>query len=141
MPIALPVTIPVLPTIAMDISSVLHAPPVVVSCKVTVADWQTGALPVIVAGVVFTVTTCVAWQPPVVILYVMDDVPAATPVTVPSVPTVAFVGVPLIQAPPGVPSVRLVIRPAHTVGVPVIVPAAALTVTTLVAEQPLPVIV
>ena len=132
---------PVLPTVATDTSSVLQAPPVVVSCNVTVADWHTGALPVIAAGVVFTVTTCVAWQPPVVILYVIADVPAATPDTVPSVPTVALVTVPLIQVPPVVASVRFVIIPAHTVAVPVIVPAPGFTVTTLVAKQPLPVMV
>ena len=72
----------------------------------------------------------------------MVAVPAATPVTVPVLPTVATVVAVLLQAPPVVASLNPVVAPAQTIAVPVIVPAdgSGLTVTTLVAAvvpQPL----
>ena len=68
--------------------------------------------------------------------------PAATPVTMPVLPTVALAGTALLQVPPGTASESDVVDPAHTVLTPDIVPAtgAALTVTTVVAvalPQPL----
>ena len=63
--------------------------------------------------------------------------PDATPPTIPVLLTVAAAVLVLLQAPPDVPvpSLNAVVEPAHTVAVPVIVPAtgSGLTVTTCVA--------
>ena len=72
----------------------------------------------------------------------MVAVPAVTPVTVPVLPTVATAVAVLLHAPPVAASVKPVVEPAHTVAVPVMLPADGngLTVTTLVAAvvpQPL----
>ena len=65
----------------------------------------------------------------------MADVPGDTPNTWPEPSTVAIEVVLLLQMPPVAPSVKEVDKPAHTVAVPLIVPADgnALTVTTWVA--------
>ena len=72
----------------------------------------------------------------------MVAVPAATPVTVPVLPTVVTVVAVLLHAPPVVASLNPVVDPAQTIAVPVIVPAdgKGLTLTTLIAAavpQPL----
>ena len=67
----------------------------------------------------------------------MRDVPADTPVTIPvEEPTVATPKVLLIQRPPGVLLLRVVVLPTHTVVEPLIADGAAVTVTTVVAIQP-----
>ena len=71
----------------------------------------------------------------------MVEVPADTPPTVPLL-TVATPVLVLLHTPLGEASVNAVVEPAHTVAVPVIVPATGngLTVTTCVAAivpQPL----
>ena len=68
--------------------------------------------------------------------------PEAIPVTLPEASTVPTEVVTLLHAPPAAPSVRVVLAPTQTTGVPVIVPAfgSGLTVTTCVAAavpQPL----
>ena len=68
--------------------------------------------------------------------------PEAMPLTNPVVLTEPTDGVTLLHTPPAAPSVSVVLTPAQTTGVPVIVPAFgnALTVTTRVAAavpQPL----
>ena len=71
----------------------------------------------------------------------MVVVPVATPVTIPLVePMVATDGLLLVHVPPVVGSVRVVVAPTHTNGVPPIVPGAVLTVTTAVAVQMPPVV-
>ena len=62
----------------------------------------------------------------------MVDVPALTPVTTPLASTVALAGLTDVQAPPPAASAKFVVEPAHTVAVPVMVPATGigLTVTT-----------
>jgi hypothetical protein len=64
----------------------------------------------------------------------MVAVPATTPVTTPVPPTEATPVALLLHVPPAVAFDNAVVLPAHTVAVPVIVPAlgSALTVTTLV---------
>jgi len=59
----MPVDVPIVATAVLVL---LHAPPVVASARVVVADWQTDAVPVIAltVGVVLTVATFVAVQPP-----------------------------------------------------------------------------
>ena len=70
-------------------------------------------------GVGFTVTTAVANADPTV--YVIVDVPPATPTTIPVAdPTVATTGVPDVHVPPGVALLKVVDVPAHNTKVPVI---------------------
>ena len=63
--------------------------------------------------------------------------PAAMPATVPVVaPMVPTAGVLLLQVPPAVLLPSVVVWPAHTSGIPLIVPGTALTVITIVFWQP-----
>lgn len=67
----------------------------------------------------------------------MVAVPADTPVTAPVVdPTVATPGLPLVQVPPEVPSVKVVEEPTQTLAVPPIVAGSGLMVTALIAKHP-----
>jgi hypothetical protein len=59
----------------------------------------------------------------------MLEVPAATPVTTPVDDIVAIDGVPLIQVPPGVVLLNVVVLPSHTLAVPVMGGRAALETT------------
>lgn len=63
----------------------------------------------------------------------MVAVPAATPVTTPVEPTVAAAVLVLVQTPPVVVLVNEVVAAAHTVPVPVIVPAEGNGFTATVA--------
>jgi hypothetical protein len=64
--------------------------------------------------------------------------PGAIPVTIPPDVTVAFAGLLLVHMPPAVPSLRVVLLPTHTLGVPAIGTGDELTVTTVAVAQPLP---
>jgi hypothetical protein len=93
------------------------------------------------AGAAFTVTSAVTLQPVADILYVMRDVPVAIPDTTPVVePMVATAVLPLIQVPPGVPSVSDDVPPIHIERLPAIGAGSGLTVTTTQREQPAPVV-
>ena len=63
--------------------------------------------------------------------------PAATPVTTPAVETVAMAVLALTHVPPVMASESVVLLPAHTLVVPVMVPADGdeLTVTTFVVAK------
>ncbi len=138
-PAAIPVTTPVLLTVATD--GVADDQGVVPSAvpdptKVVVDPAQTIAVPVIV-GVPLTVTIWVVVQPPVFI-YVITLVPAEIPDTTPVLLTVATDGV--ADAHGVVPSavaepLNVVVEPTQTLAVPVIV-GFALTVTVCVCVQP-----
>jgi len=52
--------------------------------------------------------------------------------------TVAILVLPLVHVPPDVVLLSEVVNPSHTKGVPVLAVGAGLTVTTVVAEQPVP---
>ena len=124
------------PTVATVVALLAHVPPVVTSLKPVVKPTQTVAVPVIDEGNGLTVTTNVAIQP-VPRVYVIVDVPDDTPVTKPvEEPTVAFAVLPLVHVPPLVASLMLVVKPAHTVAVPVMDEGSGLTVTTTVEIQP-----
>jgi hypothetical protein len=90
-------------------------------------------LPAVVTGKAFTVTVEVAIQP-VGKVYVIIDVPEDTPVTTP-VPatTVATAGVALLQVPPAVASLSVVVDPAQTLVVPVIAAGNGFTTTVVAA--------
>ena len=64
----------------------------------------------------------------------MTVVLAVTPVTVPVLPIVAMAVLLLLQLPPVVASVRVIVVPADTVSVPPIVAGIGLTVTTAVVD-------
>jgi hypothetical protein len=63
--------------------------------------------------------------------------PVTIPVTIPVVPTVATEVELLLQVPPPVASVRAVVDPWQTAGVPKIAAGSGFTVTILVVVQPL----
>ena len=67
----------------------------------------------------------------------MVGAPAATPETMPEIePTVACDVLLLLQVPPGVRSLRVVVDPVQTVCVPVILTGVGLTTTPSVTKQP-----
>lgn len=113
---------------------VVQVPPPA-SVSAVVDPTQTTAVPVIVEGKGLTVTTAVVVQPELKV-YVIVEVPAATPETSPvPEPTVATVEVLVVQEPPPA-SLSAVVLDGQTVSVPVIPDGKALTVTTAVAEHP-----
>jgi hypothetical protein len=64
-PEATPVTTPLLlPTVAIEVSVVLHVPPLAVLASVVLRPSQTLAVPVIAGGNAFTVTTAEVLHPP-----------------------------------------------------------------------------
>jgi hypothetical protein len=92
-------------------------------------------MPVIAAGKGLTVTTAVAIQP-VDNVYVITGVPAAIPLTTPVGNTVASNGSPLLQLPPVLPSLNVVVNPGHTLITPVITDGNGFTVIGQTALQP-----
>ena len=138
-PAPTPVTMPVVPMVAMVVLLLRQLPPVVASASVVVAPWQTVVAPVIVPadGVVFIVTVAVMFAVPqeLVRVYVMPAVPLETPVTTPVALTVAMAALLLLQVPPERDAVRVFDAPTHMVVVPVTVAdeGAGITVTTAVA--------
>lgn len=128
-PAATPDTIPVdKPTVAVPVLLLVHVPPGVASASVVVELTQMLLTPVGTAGVVLTVTTTVAKQPPPNV-YVIVGVPAATPVTIPEeLPTVASARLLLVHVPPETALVNVVVNPTHTLVVPEKEPGEGLTV-------------
>jgi len=117
----------------------LHTPPDVASVKFSVAPTHTvpdAADNVPAFGAGLTVTTVVARQPAPDTAYVIVALPPATPLTVPSEPTVAMPALLLLHVPPAVASVSASVDPAHTGAFPVIAEGCAFTVTTAVVKQP-----
>jgi hypothetical protein len=126
-PRLLPKTIPVVrPTGAIAALFVLHVPGDGESLRVRVPPRQILVLPLITVGNGFTVTVVVVRHPVAVSEYVTCAYAATAgltrtpPVTSPVASTVATtVGV-LLHTPPGVASLSCVVRPEHTVVLPVI---------------------
>jgi hypothetical protein len=100
-----PVTIPVEPTVAIEVLPLIHPPPVVASARVMVEPTATVPAPVIAAGAAYTVNEVVTLLLPTV--YVIVTVPADTPETAPPDVTVAIAVLLLLQVPPLVESVRM----------------------------------
>ena len=129
-PAATPVTTPAA-IVAIAGVTLLQVPPPTLSVNVDVVPGHTVTLAGDkAAGVTRTVTDFIAEQPSAEV-YKMLTVPAATPVTVPEVPTVAVPGAALLQVPPGVKSPNEAVPPTHIVTAPggVIAAGLALTVT------------
>ncbi len=140
MPGFTPVTTPALFTVATPVFDEVHglvAAGVPDPANVIVEPSQTAVGPVMV-GLGFTVTVAVLLQP-LLLVYVIVVVPAATPVTTPVLLTVAT---PVLEdvhgfAAAGVPDpVKVVVAPTQTVSVPVMV-GCALTVIVIVLLHPL----
>lgn len=66
----------------------------------------------------------------------MVGLPEATPVTIPEVPTVANAVLLLLQVPPLVASVSVVVDPAQTMAVPPMAAGSGFTVTIEVVIHP-----
>ena len=123
------------PTVPVAVMLLLHVPPAGVPLRVVVLLTHTASVPLIAVGSGFTVTTAVARQP-VESVYDISEVPAATPVITPAASMVATAGVPLLQVPPVLTVLAVVVWFTHTVRVPVIADGSGFTVTTAVVGQP-----
>ena len=138
LPAAAPVTIPAVPIVAFAVL-LLHVPPLISSVNVVVDPTHTLFIPLAepIVGDWFTVTTTPAAQPVAAIVYDMVVTPATLPpLTIPLVPTDPVDGALLVQAPPAVASLRLVVAPPeHTLAVPRIA-VIGFTVSWVVALQP-----
>ena len=105
-------------TFATVVSELVHMPPGMTSVKIILLPTPTFVPPVIAAGVAFTVTTVVTALP--YTIYVITEVPAASPLTVPvDEPTIATAVLLLLQVPPVVASDKVIEEPVQTVAVPV----------------------
>jgi hypothetical protein len=126
-PALVPVTTPVLPTLAIAVLLLVHVPPAEVLFSVIVEPAHTVVSPEIIPanGSGLTVTTCkaVAEAQLLVTVYEIVDVPAATPLTIPDVPTVAIPSLALAHEPPGIVLLNDVTLSSQTAAVPVIKPA------------------
>ena len=90
---------------------------------------QLAAVKSLMKALGLTVTVAVLKQP-VPKVYDITDSPADWPVTTPDPgTTVATAGVSLLQVPPAVASLKVVVEPWHTVKVPVITAGKGLTIT------------
>jgi len=135
-PVAVPVTTPLVDTVATEVLLLLQLPEAEPSLRLVVEPWHTEATPSIDDGNGLTVTTAVVWQP-VGNTKMIVEVPADSPVTTPVVPPISAMPVALLLHVPGaLASVSGVVAPAHTSSVPVISAGNGLTVTTAVVIHP-----
>ena len=135
MPTLRPATVPeLLPMVPTVVLTLVHVPPPVPSVSVVPDRSQMLKAPLIAPGCVFTVTTALATQLPMV--YDIKEVPTLRPVTVPEllpiVPTVVFT---LDHTPPPVPSVSVVLARLQKLITPFIAPGCTFTVSTAVDTQ------
>ena len=131
-PAVTPVTIPVkTSTVATAVLLLLQVPGTVASLRLVVKPTQTAGFPSIAVGNGLTVTTTVARQPTGEVA-VMVVVPGVMPVTRPvEALIVAMPGRLLLQVTPAVASVSVVVKPTHTLSIPLMA-AVIFTVTTTV---------
>ena len=129
-PGAKPVTIPVrLPTVAMAGMLLLHVPPTP-SLRVIVVPLHSCDGPAIGPGTGFTVNVLVAVQPEGN-AYDITVVPSVKPVVKPEPDTIeAIPGAELLQVPPGVASLNVVVSPLQ-IAVGPIIAESGLTVIVL----------
>ena len=130
LPAETPVTTPVADTVA-EPELLVQVPPGIPSVSAVVRPAHTLAVPEIVDGEVYTVTGVTVWQPVDVIVNVIFDVPAVTPVTTPELATTeATPTLPLAHVPGPDASPSVVVSPVQTLVVPVITAGNGFTVTT-----------
>jgi hypothetical protein len=131
-PPEIPDTTPEDDTAATPGALLLHEPPDNEFVSVVVPPTVSNPVPLIAGGLLFTVTTFVARQPPGMV-YDTVTKPPLIPVTTPDKdPTEPIVIPLLLQVPPLGPLDKVVVDPTHTLGVPVIAEGAALTEITFV---------
>jgi hypothetical protein len=137
-PPLMPVTTPEASTVAMPVLDDDHVPLPDEQARVVVAPWHILVVPVRATGAATTVTTEVAVQPVEERVKLITAVPELMPVTTPvEALTVATLVLLLLHVPVPEELLNVVVRPGHTVKVPVLA-EGAITVTTLVALQMLP---
>ena len=136
-PMAAPVTKPLVPMVAAEGFVLLQTPPTAMSDSVVDAPLQSVDAPLILpaTGLALTVIIAVAATVPQLKVTVkeMVVVPAATPVTIPSVPMVAAAVLVLLQTPPPATSERAIDAPVQTEDAPLILPAEAIAFTVIIA--------
>ena len=136
-PAVMPVTAPVVALTETLVAALLHMPPAGVMLSVAVLPMQMVVIVLISTGTALTVMFVVAEQPETV--YDIVVVPAPVAVTTPApVPMVAMPVAPPPHTPPVVASMRVVVRPAHKLKVPVMAAGDGVTVIDLVTVQPVP---
>lgn len=132
-----PETTPVvMPAVAMAVLLLLHMPPEGASLSEINEPAQTDDAPEIAPGNGSTVIKKVATQP-VGSVYLIVVTPVDTPVTIPLPdPIVATPVLLLDHVPPGEPSVSVKGNPVHAIGEPEMASGSGLTVTVIMAKQP-----
>ena len=133
-PAVTPVITPVEPTVA-QVDEEDHTPPAVGSVNVAVELAQTEDNPDIdpAVGSKLTVILAVALQP-VDKAYVIVVVPNETPVTIPDNEPIVADDELLLQVPPVVASVSVILEPTHTLDEPLIAEGNGLTVIVFVTD-------
>ena len=131
-PEATPVAEPIVATGRLPL---LHRPPVDAVPNAEVDPAHRLNVPVIEPGNGFTATGVVAMQLAAEV-YVIVEVPAATPVTIPVDPIVALLTSLLLHVPPAVTSVNEVVDPTQTAFVPEIAAGNGLIVTDTLPSAP-----
>ena len=135
-PAEIPETSPALPAVAVPVEPELHVPPAVISLSVVTDAAQTTNAPVIAAGDAFTVSVSVLKQPAGNV-YVITEVPAAIPETIPDEdPIVATPIDPDVQLPPVGMSDKLIVVPVQTLVAPETAAGCGFTVMTIEVAHP-----
>lgn len=130
-PAPTPVTTPLASTLAMLLLLLDHVPPPVVLLNVVVLPGHTVLPPLIAAGLASIVATLVVRQPDTV--YVILAVPADTPLNTPAGDVTDATDVePLDHVPPDGLLLSVLVVPAHSSSVPLIVLGTALIVIVFV---------
>ncbi len=110
-PAATPVAVPdVEPIVAIPVLELLHTPPEVASVSVVVLPTVTLSVPDIAAGFGLTVMVVATLQP-VDNVYDITAVPGVTPVTIPVVEPIVAEELLLVQVPPVVALLNVVVAP------------------------------
>src|ERR1043165_2478246 len=134
MPVSTPVVASIVPTPGVVL---IHVPPGVVVVNVVVLPVHTCSEPPILAGSAYTVTFALAWQVVGSVYTIVAVAVPATPLTIPVVePTVAVPVAKLLQVPPGVVLLNVVVWPTQVVSTPVTGAGFAFTDTVVVRTQP-----
>ena len=133
MPVMPPLTEPAVPMLLLPL---VHVPPVSASVSSVVLSTHTFSIPDMAAGKGFTVNTVALIQPVAVSLYVMLEVPAMAPYTIPVPAPITALPLSLLQVPRAVLSLRLVLNVKHICVAPVMMDGKGFTVTTVVMIQP-----
>ena len=145
-PEATPVTVPLLFTLAIEGSLLVHAPPGVALVKVAelpVQIFDTPEIfPTVGAGSIVILKGADTVLPHTLeAVYVRMAVPAETPETTPELlPMVATPVEEELHVPPASASLKVVVAPTHTVNVPVIAATPVFTVTSTLAVHSVPAI-